>query len=271
MQTRAPAQPRLLLVEPDAELREILGDLLRQEGYELQVAATLQEALTLLDVSPFALVLADLFPGSSKHAFTQAQILRRRAQPTPVALLMTNPPLDPEAAKQMGFVSIIPMPFELDSFLLTIATSINQPLTSDQQHQAETVRRYFDALTSGDWDAVLALCTKEVAYYPPLNSRVTTTRKLSGKAAYRAYLISASPKYPGYVCREVMTFARPKGLAVRYHYGWLPHNAAPQHGVGIILFHFQGHLISQVGVYLPLAWPENASNTSQASRSDIIL
>lgn len=269
MHARALTQPRLLLVEPDAELREILSDLLSEEGYELQSATTLQEALALLDRQPFVLVLADLFAGVSKHAFTQAQILRRRANPTPVGLLMTNPPRDPEAAQQSGFACVISMPFELDDFLMTIATCVNQPLTLDQQRQVETVRRYFDALTAGDWDAVLDLCSEEVAYYPPVTSRVTTTRKLSGKAAYHAYLVAATPRYPGYVCQEVMTFARPKGLAVHYRYAWLPRDATPQHGTGSVLFHFQGDLISQIGVHLPPASPAEASSTGQAGSSNM--
>lgn len=256
-------QPWLLLVEPDAELREILGDLLHEEGYDLQIAATLQEALALLDSRTFAFVLSDLFAGVSKHAFTQAHILRRRANPIPVGLLTTNPPRDPETLTQAGFACVIPMPFDLDAFLITLASCINQSLTLDQQRQAETVQCYFDALTAGDWEAVLALCTEEVAYYPPANSRITTERKLSGKAAYRAYLAASIPQYPGYVCQEVMTYARPKGLAVCYRYGWLPRGAAPAYGVGNVLFHFEGDLISQIGVHLPAARPGEASSTGK--------
>jgi len=50
----------ILLVEDDVALLEILGTILRTEGYEVSQAASAHEALTKMAAQEFDLVLADL-------------------------------------------------------------------------------------------------------------------------------------------------------------------------------------------------------------------
>jgi DNA-binding response OmpR family regulator len=93
---------RILLVEEDRDLQDTMIDLLNEEGYELCIVPTLEEALAQLEVSTFALVLADLFAGRSPHSFTAAHILRRRAWPIPVGLL-TSIESSRESTRQTDF------------------------------------------------------------------------------------------------------------------------------------------------------------------------
>ena len=135
----ASAPPRLLVVARDSDLRDVFGTLLREEGYELQVASTLDEALALAEQMAFALVLTDLYAGTSPHAFTPSHILRRRVQPTPVGLLTTAARLDAMDTARFAFVQR--MPFDLETLLGDIASALDTPLRAERRRQAEVVRR----------------------------------------------------------------------------------------------------------------------------------
>lgn len=113
MNTTEKQPPAILVVAPDQELQTILREVLTEEGYVVVAVASLEEASQQIDERAFALILADLFVGPSKHAFTPAHLLRRRAWPTPMGLLSAVPSLSPEAAHAAGFACMISMPFEL--------------------------------------------------------------------------------------------------------------------------------------------------------------
>ncbi len=57
---------RVLVVDDDLSLRQMLGILLRREGYDVEVAASAEEGLARLDRAPPALVITDInMPGMS--------------------------------------------------------------------------------------------------------------------------------------------------------------------------------------------------------------
>jgi CheY-like chemotaxis protein len=60
MFTPAPIPPRVLVVQADTLIRLSFLDLLTEEGYDAFGAASLPEALALLDQHLFDLILADL-------------------------------------------------------------------------------------------------------------------------------------------------------------------------------------------------------------------
>src|SRR5690242_8352498 len=145
----ASALPRILIVERDDELLQALATLLQGEGYEVSTTSSLEGALKQLDRQVFSLALVDLFIGHSPHTFTEGHILRRRAHPTPVGLLTTQD-LAPEEAIHQGFAFLLREPFEIEDLLSLVATTINQPLSPEQEHQAEIVRCFFTALQNAD-------------------------------------------------------------------------------------------------------------------------
>jgi CheY-like chemotaxis protein len=138
----SPAQIRLLIVEPNAEIQALLRVLFTEEGYDARFVCSMQEALPLVDEGLFQLILADLFVGHSKHSFTEAQILRRRAMPTPMAL-MTTQPLLPDQASHEGFAFLIRKPFDLEELLAAIAHAVECLLTPKQQQQGRLVEPLF--------------------------------------------------------------------------------------------------------------------------------
>jgi DNA-binding response OmpR family regulator len=56
---RAMPQKRILLVEDEPAVRDILSHVLWTEGYQVDVAGTFPEAITFLDTVPYDLVISD--------------------------------------------------------------------------------------------------------------------------------------------------------------------------------------------------------------------
>ena len=155
----------------------------REEGYALTVVSSLEEVPTQFDGETFALVLADVFVGRAPAgSFTPAHQLRRLVYPTPVSLLMTLP-WSPEEAERAGFAFVLPMPFDLEDLLAQVATTLQRSLSEEDHQRIRVVERYFAALEREDWQAMLDLCTEDVAFYPLASSPRRTVRQMQGQAA----------------------------------------------------------------------------------------
>src|SRR5579871_75306 len=253
MNTFSPAQIRLLVVEPNSGIQELLRVLFIEEGYHVCFVDSMQQAMPLVDEEVFQLILADVFVGRSKHSFTEAHILRRRALPTPTAL-MTTQNLPFADARREGFAFLIYKPFDLEALLAEIALALQRPLTLEQQRQELLVERYFAALNERDWDALADLCTEGVVYYPPGHDLPPSARKITGKDAFSGHL-EDSVQQIAFRVEEEVVYPRRKGLAARYMMHAIGAQSVTEHHSGAILFHFAGERICQIGVsvnYEPL-------------------
>jgi CheY-like chemotaxis protein len=249
MEAPGTPQPRLLLVELTQELREILTIALTEEGYLPASVSSFEAAHGLLDEQTFEFVLADLFVGSAQPGLAQANLLKRRAQPTPMGLLTTQR-LPPEEAKPHGFAFLLQMPFDLEELLRLIAANIRRPLSAEQARQAERAERLFVALNGRDMETAMSLCAEDVAYYPPAASPVKAGKKVEGRAPYRAHLEELFRLMPDLRFEEMLFYGRPKGLAARYAARWSAPNGTRKQLAGTTLFRFRGEQIAQVGILL---------------------
>jgi CheY-like chemotaxis protein/ketosteroid isomerase-like protein len=248
---------RMLIVEADPGLQETFRLLLGEEGYEPHVVATLEEALVRVEEVTYGLILADLFAGHSPQTLTPAHVLRRRVRPTPIGLLTTQARGD-EEAQAAGFAFVVRMPFDLATFLAQIAAALDRPLCVEQRWQAPIVERWFAAVEDEDWKALLALCTDDVAYYPPSSSVAWEARRLRGKAALHAYSKRTAAYYTRNVFTDVLIYAQPHGLIARHTSHWITPDERRHRVTGSTLFHFRGRKICQVGVRADLARAERA-------------
>jgi CheY-like chemotaxis protein len=242
---------RILVVEPDDDLREVLQTFLQEEGYQVISVASLQQALSAVDEQSFHLVLADVFVGRSPHSFTEAHILRRHVHPAPLAVLTTQQ-IDQEQAARHKFAFMARMPFDLDELLALVAAQFNHPLSAEQQRQAAVVRRFFAEMDADDWETLKTLCTDDITFFPPAKMPFDPSRRVRGLDAYLTYLREAKRFYPGHVTEDVVIYARPRGLAARYQASWRLPNFTTQRLAGTSLFHFQGERIRQIGVSMSL-------------------
>src|ERR1051326_7886245 len=158
------AQPlRVLIVEDDRDTRDILEAVLSEEGYAVTLAASLQEALAILDEQVFHFILTDLFADALERSLDSIAPLFAHAHPTPIGV-MTGWRVAPEDALRAGFTCLVRKPFELDQVLTAIAASLQFPLSTEQQRQVEVVERFYAALNARSWEHALALCIPQLAY-----------------------------------------------------------------------------------------------------------
>ena len=239
---------RVLIVEDDKDIRDVLHLLLADNGYESVAATSPAAALALMDTELFHLVLTDGFAATSLDVIPSVQFLQQRAHPTPVAL-MTAWPLADDDVEQAGFAFLARKPFGYDRLLAQVAQAIDAPLSADQQRQTEFVRRYFAALTARDWDALIALCADDVTYVLPSDAPFSSI--ITGAVAFRAYTEETFSSFPGARFADIQVYASPHGLAARYVGSWRTPDGQEPCLSGTIHFQFAGECIQHIGVRVP--------------------
>jgi CheY-like chemotaxis protein len=112
----ADPRPHILLVEDDLMVRELVVEMLEDEGYAVITATTPEDAVALLERVSFDLVITDGFSEAPAAVFASTRDVLQGAGVTPVALFSAHT-LKPEQAQAAGFRDLIPKPFQLDSLL----------------------------------------------------------------------------------------------------------------------------------------------------------
>ncbi len=113
---------RLLLVEDDAELRQSLSDLLRDAGFDVEVAENGLVALTYLEDSPPpCLVLLDLMmPVMNGWEFREAQSRNQKISEIPVVILTADGRAELKA-ESLGAAGYLRKPIEVERLLGMLA------------------------------------------------------------------------------------------------------------------------------------------------------
>jgi DNA-binding response OmpR family regulator len=112
---------RVLLIEDEADLVEVLGELLREQGNEVVTAMSLAEADEQLQSFQPCIIVSDLtLPDGS--GLDAAQRLRELARGIPLYLMSAVPAADLAAlAREAGAHGSIAKPFELSDFEQALA------------------------------------------------------------------------------------------------------------------------------------------------------
>jgi two-component system, chemotaxis family, chemotaxis protein CheY len=116
------ARKTLLVVEDETVAREGLAVILRQEGYEVILAANGEEALHRLRIrpEPDLIVLDMLMPVLDGWHFLR-RLQREEGQPTIPIIVTTGTSLTPEWAKDHGCQGFVRKPIELENLLAEIS------------------------------------------------------------------------------------------------------------------------------------------------------
>lgn len=253
--------PRLLVVDDDNDLRGFLEDFLLEEGYAVDTAATLDEALTLLDLRLYHLVVTDLLTHSVAAPLSTALTILAHARPTPVVAL-TGWNIGAEEVKRAGLLRLIRKPFDLGDLLKTLEACIKVTLTPAQQRQEATALRFYMQLTDGDSEGLRSLCTDDLCVYgtgttgatgatgTPHNAPPSAIR---GQKAGRVYLVERLAAYPHARMDDHITFPQPGGLALRYLLSWQPTEDTEERTrvSSAAYLQFRGARISQITLTAP--------------------
>jgi DNA-binding response OmpR family regulator len=118
---RGPDTLRVLVGEDDLDQREILGDILTGEGYQVELAGNANEFAQRLDRAELAIL--DL------HGVSTPEVARalRAVQPRPKLLLVSGDPLLEAAARQLGADDFLGKPYDLDLLLARVAHLSGRP------------------------------------------------------------------------------------------------------------------------------------------------
>jgi CheY-like chemotaxis protein len=105
--------PKILLVDDNAVVRDMLIDLVASLGYRADGAASGQEALNLFDRRPYGMVLTDLvMPGMSGWDVLAA--VRQRDATIPVVIVTGSPIIGDPRAYQPG-VAVLKKPVDVSA------------------------------------------------------------------------------------------------------------------------------------------------------------
>jgi CheY-like chemotaxis protein/biotin operon repressor len=110
---------RILLVENELILREMMVTLLEAEGYAVIACAAPLAATTLLERVTFDLVITDGFSHQASGVFANTADVLHSAGVTPVALFSAHT-LELDAAQAAGFRDLITKPFDMDTLVRQI-------------------------------------------------------------------------------------------------------------------------------------------------------
>ena len=140
-QSRSTPEARLLVVDDEPNIRELLSASLRYAGFEVATAADGQQALTLADsFRPDLLVLDVMMPGLD--GFGVVRRLRQSGRHTPVLFLTAR---DANEDKMSGFTKggddYVTKPFSLDEVVARIRAVLRR--TAGAQRAAEAPRLTF--------------------------------------------------------------------------------------------------------------------------------
>lgn len=245
------SSPRLLLVEDEESLQELLQSFLAEEGYAVTIAASPAEALALVQTTPFDLLLTDLFVTQRADALASIAELRAVAQPTPV-VVMTGWPIPAEEAAEHGLTVLVTKPFDLEDLGSIIANCLHQPLRAEDTPQATVVEQFLIALEQHNVETLLALCHEDIRFYPPAGTTPAASTEVIGRAAYRQFVEASLARFAEVHFRDHQLYPAPHGdLALRYTFQWRAQDGTQQQRTAGTRFQFVGARISQIGLPVP--------------------
>lgn len=247
LQAQSSRLPRILVVEHDQSVAELILAVLKSEGYELTLASSLDSALERLDEQAFNLVLTDLFVEVPRRPFAQVRRLLQHSLLTPVGL-MTGWQISPEAARRQGFAFLVQKPFDLEPLLAEIDSCLQQKITPEQERQFQAVKRFLAALNEKNREALGRLLTEDFTYYAPPQAVAASGSRVKGLAGLLAYVQESRRRYQNVAFDNIVFYPRPRGWGMRYSSHWSVPGGPRQNLAGALLFHFRGDRIHQVGI-----------------------
>ncbi len=121
-----PPQERILLIEDDVAVQELMQLLLEEEGYAVIVSRTPADASALLEAVAFDLVITDGFSTAATAVVTNTLDVLAAAGATPVALFTAHR-IELEEARTAGFRDLIAKPFDLDALERQVRALLHAP------------------------------------------------------------------------------------------------------------------------------------------------
>ena len=123
---------RLLIVDDERKMRDLLRQGLREEGFAVDVVGTGAEALSLAESKSYDAILLDvMLPGMD--GFEICRTLRARGNPAPVLMLTARSTVEDRVrGLDIGADDYLSKPFELAELLARVRALTRRPRTEPQ-------------------------------------------------------------------------------------------------------------------------------------------
>lgn len=110
--------PVVLVVEDDPPVRELINEVLREEGYDVVAAHDGADALRVLESLKVDIITLDLdLPGLTGSDFLRL-LQRRKIKIPPVVLVTSHTPVGRQLRKMAQ--GVVAKPFDIDDFLAAV-------------------------------------------------------------------------------------------------------------------------------------------------------
>ena len=183
---------QILLVDDEANIRRMLGALLRNEGFAVTEAANGNAALLLIDEADPDVVLLDLMMPPGPDGLETLTRMRDRGRSAPVIMMSGKAQLtDAVRAVKLGAFQFLEKPLSPEGVLVTVraALELNRTRAENRALQAELGRR---AALIGSGPAMQQVATL-IARVGPTEARVLITGESgTGKELVAAAIHAAS-------------------------------------------------------------------------------
>jgi ActR/RegA family two-component response regulator len=172
-------KPKLLFVDDEATIRLTLGMYLEENGFAVTTAATVPEALKLITVEAFDVLIADLNVGAPGDGFTVVSAMRR-IHPNTVTIILTGYPAFETAleAIRLQVDDYVTKPTDTDVLVQKIREKLSgpkipphvetKPLSEIIGKNAETIaREWLDYVTNDHELAAINISNQNRTAYVP--------------------------------------------------------------------------------------------------------
>ncbi|MFV0472798.1 MAG: sigma-54-dependent transcriptional regulator [Pikeienuella sp.] len=230
----------ILIVDDEADIRDLIGDILRDEGHGTREAMDADTALAAVDEAPPDLIILDIWlQGSRMDGIEILKAVKRNNPDVPVVIISGHGNIEiAVAAIKQGAYDFIEKPFNIDQLLVVVhraleANRLRRENATLKAMEAREHRMIGDgqAMSSlrGQLDRVARAASRVVLTGPPGSGKEVAARYIhanSGRASGPFVVSNAATMEPHLV--EEVLFGRSrddgrveKGLFDRAHDGTL--------------------------------------------------
>lgn len=127
----------ILIVDDERDIRELIGDILEDEGFQTRLAANSQEAMTEINAEPPALLILDIWLKDSKmDGIDILKTVKRDNPDIPVVIISGHGNIEiAVAAIKQGAYDFIEKPFNIDQLLVVIRRAMETSLLRRENQQ----------------------------------------------------------------------------------------------------------------------------------------
>ncbi|WP_333817198.1 nitrogen assimilation response regulator NtrX [Tabrizicola sp.] len=130
----------ILIVDDEQDIRELIGDILRDEGYTTRLAANSDDCMAEINVEPPALMILDIWLKDSRmDGIDILKTVKRDNPDIPVVIISGHGNIEiAVAAIKQGAYDFIEKPFNIDQLMVVVARAME---TSRLRRENQELRR----------------------------------------------------------------------------------------------------------------------------------